>query len=129
MTYSDGVLHSDGTPFALARPNSPVLVAASKGATSVTISASEINGAMSAGLFFSINDYLYVVTGWEEADGEISLQFRPGLRAAVAEGDEANFDACALWNIDTDDTGRMDLRLGRFGEVELNLTEPLGRTV
>lgn len=129
VTYGDGAYHSDDTPFALAQPNAPILAAAERGATAVTVSGTEFDGAMSAGLFFSINDYLHVVTGWEEDGGEIALTFKPGLREAVEEGDEANFDARSVWTLDSDDEGRMDLRLGRFGAVELNLTEAIGRAI
>lgn len=126
VPYSDGALHSDGTGFKLAQPNAPILSHAVRGATSIVISANEIGGALSAGLFFSINDRLYVVTGWEEDGDEYALTFKPPLRAAVEEGDTADFDAKALWQLDTDDEGKADLRIGRFAIVQINMTEPLG---
>lgn len=46
----------------------------------------------------------------------------------MSEGDEVDFDAKSIWVLDTDDQGRMPLRLGKRGEVELNLTEALGRS-
>jgi hypothetical protein len=131
------VLHGDDTPFsdesgyALSSPASPVQVAAARGATSVRVLASDFSGAMSSGVFFSIADYLYVTTDWALAgddDEYIDLTFKPGLRVAAAEGDAVDFDATAVWVLDADETGRMPLRLGRFGEVELNLTEALGRS-
>ncbi|MCY1380615.1 hypothetical protein D9M69_684530 [compost metagenome] len=57
----------------------------------------------------------------------LDITFEPGLRVAADEGDLVDFDAKAIWVLDTDDMGRMPLRLGRFGEVELNLTEAIGR--
>lgn len=126
VPYSDGAFHSDGTGFKLAQPNAPILSAALAGATQIVISAPEFGGAMSAGLFFSINDRLYIVTDWEQDGDEYAVTFKPGLRAAVDEGDTADFDAKAIWRLETDDEGRMDLRVGRFGSVQINLVEPLG---
>lgn len=127
VPYSDGAFHSDGTGFKLAQPNAPLLVPAARGATSISLPASAFTGAMSAGLFFSIDDRLYVVTDWEQDGAALNLTFEPPLRAAADEGDTADFDAKAIWTLESDDTGTMDLRLGRFGSVELNLVEPLGR--
>ena len=128
VPYSDGAFHSDGTGFKVAQPNAPVLAAAPRGATSLIISAPEFSGAMTAGVFFSVNDRLYVVTGWEQDGDEYELTFKPPLRAAVEEGDTADFDAKAIWRLESDDEGRADLRLGRFASVQINLVEPLGWT-
>lgn len=128
VPYSDGAFHSDGTGFALAQPSAPILAAAERHATTITISAPEFGGAMSAGLFFSINDRLYVVTGWEQDGDEYELTFKPPLRADVEEGDTADFDAKAIWRLESDDEGKADLRQGRFGSVQINLVEPLGWT-
>ncbi len=131
VPHSDGAFFSDGTGYALAQPTSAVQVAAARGATSVRVLASDFAGAMTAGVFFSINDYLYVVTDWELAgttEEYIDVTFEPPLRAAIDVDDTVDFDAKSIWVLDTDEMGRMPLRLGRFGEVELNLTEALGRS-
>jgi hypothetical protein len=128
VPHSDDSLFSDDTGFALAQPSSPVQVAAARGASSVRVLAADFNGAMTAGVFFSINDHLYVVTDWEEDGDDIALTFKPPLRAAVTVDDLVEFDARAVWVLDADDMGKMPLRLGRFGEVELTLTEALGRS-
>jgi len=135
-TYPDGqVPHSDDTPFsdgsayALSQPSSAVQIAATRGATSVRLLASDFAGGMTAGVFFSIDDYLYVVTDWTDDGTNIDVTFKPGLRAPVEEGATADFAAKAVWVLDSDDAGKMALRLGRFGEVELNLTEALYRAM
>jgi len=131
VPHSDETFFSDDTGYGLAQPASAVQVAAARGANSVRVLASDFDGGMTAGVFFSINDYLYVVTDWEipeDDDTVIDITFKPGLRAAADEGDTVDFDAKAIWVLDSDEAGRMPLRLGRFGEVELNLTEALGRS-
>lgn len=131
VPHSDDSFFSDGTGYALAQPNSPIQVAAARGDTSVRVLASDFAGAMTAGVFASVNDYLLVVTDWTYAgddDEFIDVEFKPPLRAAVDVGDTLDFAAKAIWTLDADDMGRMPLRLGRFGEVELNLTEALGRS-
>lgn len=132
IPHSDDAFFSDFSGYALAQPQSEVQASAGRGATSLRIMASDLNGAMSAGVFFSVNDWLYVATDWQlagNAEEFIDIQFKPPLRTAVTAGDMVDFDAKAIWNADTDDAGRLQLRLGRFGEVELNLTEALGRSV
>lgn len=128
VPYSDSAFHSDGTGFALAQPNTELLSGATRGSTTITALALPLAGAMTAGVFFSINEYLYQVEDWEADGAAISIKFSPPLRAAVYEGDTVDFDAKAIWNLESDDTGRLDLRLGRFGAVELNLVEALGRS-
>lgn len=131
VPHSDDAFFSDDTGYTLASPASPVQVAAARGATSVRVLASDFAGAMTAGVFFSIADHLYVVTDWAlagDADEFIDIDFKPPLRIAAAEGDTVDFDATAVWVFDADDVGRMPLRLGRFGEVELMLTEAVGRS-
>jgi len=131
IPHSDETLFSDDSGYGVAQPSSPAQSSYARGSTLVQVLASDFGGAMSAGVFFSINDYLYVVTDWqvsEADDTKLDITFKPGLRAAVDEGDTVDFDAKAVWVLDADDMGRMPLRLGRFGEVELNLTEAFGRS-
>lgn len=131
VPHSDDTFFSDDTGYALAAPASPAQVSAVRGATSLRVLASDFAGAMTAGVFFSVNDYLHIVTDWElNEDDEtlLDITFKPPLRAPVDAGDTVDFDAKSVWVFDTDETGRMPLRLGRFGEVELNLTEAFGRS-
>lgn len=131
VPHSDDTLFSDDTGYGLAQPSSPAQEDVARGSTTVRVLASDFSGAMTAGVFFSINDYLYVVTDWALAGDDeefVDITFKPPLRATVAAGDAVDFDAKSVWVLDTDDEGLMPLRLGRFGEVELNLTEALGRS-
>lgn len=130
VPHSDDTFFSDDTGYGLAQPSSPVQVAAARGATSVRVLASDFAGAMSAGLFASINDYLLVITDWALAgddDEYLDVTFKPPLRAAVDEGDLLDLDARAVWVLDSDAGGQVDLRLGRFGDAQLSLTEAIGR--
>lgn len=127
---SGGVFHSDGTGFYPAQPNSALLAAADIGATSILLNAESLELGMSAGVFFSINNWLYQVDNWEVADGVMTVQFSPPLReAAWPEDVTAEFDAAALWTLATDDEGDYDLQIGKFGQVELNLVEAIGRAL
>lgn len=131
VPHSDDSFFSDDTGYGLAQPASSVQVAAARGATSLQVLASDFDGAMTAGVFFSVADWLYLVTDWsvnEDDDTKLDITFKPPLRVAADEGDTVDFDAKSVWILDADDTGRMPLRLGRFGEVELNLTEAIGRS-
>ena len=131
VPHSDDSFFSDDTGYGLAQPSSPVQVAAARGATSVRVLASDFAGAMTAGVFFSISDWLYLVTDWEvneDDDTLLDITFKPGLRVAAEVGDDVEFDAKAVWVLDSDEAGKMPLRLGRFGEVELMLTEAIGRS-
>lgn len=128
VPYGDGAFHSDGTGFALAQPATSMLVAAARSATSIVVLGSPLAGGMTAGVFFSINDYLYQVEEWETDGVAMNIVFSPPLRAAAEEGDTVDFDAKAIWSLEADDTGHLDLRIGRFGAVQLKLVEALGRS-
>lgn len=128
--HSDGAYFSDGTGYQTSpQPSAPIMAVAAANATQVIVSAAPFNGKMSAGVFFDINYYLYQIDGWElSSDGlTYTLDISPPLRAAVSTADMANFDAKCLWRLETDSEGRLDLQIGKFGFVTLNLVEPIGR--
>lgn len=127
VSHSDGSFFSDGSGYAAAEPESTVTVAAAAGATTVTIDAGVVAEAMSAGVFVSIADWLYQVEAFEETAGDLALTLAPPLRVAAAAGDAVRFDARALWVLADDDGGAMELALGRFGTLALDLLEPIGR--
>jgi hypothetical protein len=127
IPHSDGAPFSDYSGYALAQPRSPVMAAAAANALTVTVRASDFGGYMTAGVFFSIRYWLYQVDDWELVGDNYVLTISPPLRTEVTTDDEADFAAEALWRLDTDDSGRLDLTGGRFGFVELNLVEPVGR--
>lgn len=127
VTYSDGTLFSDGTGFSLAEPSAPIMAAAAAGASQITVLASAFAGAITAGVFFSINDWLHQVEAWEEDGSNYVLTIAPALREAVTTSDEADFSGRSIWQVMADDVGDIALRLGRTGAVELQLVEPVGR--
>lgn len=127
VSHSDGSFFSDGSGYALAEPISPVVTAAAKNSTGLTVRASDLAGSISAGVFFSVDYYLYHVDSWELVGDNYVLEISPPLREAVAVDAEADFSALSLWQLGTDDAGTTDLRSGRFGLARLSLVEPVGR--
>ncbi len=127
IPYSDDAYHSDGSGFALAQPSTTLSASAAAAASTISILAAPVGGYMTAGVFFSIADWLYVVTGWEEVGPSFSVTFKPPLKAAAASGDVVDFNARAVWVLASDSEGQADLRDGRRGAIELNLVEAIGR--
>lgn len=128
VPFGDGEHFSDGTGFTLAQPSAPLVADASAGDDTITVPASYFSGAMTAGVFFGLNDWLHQVDGWEEDGDNYVLTISPPLRKDAAEGDEADFAARAIWQLAEDSTGKADLSEGgRHGNVELLLIEPIGR--
>lgn len=127
VPHSDGAYFSDGTGYALASPTTKIMADATDGAGQITVRASDFAGAITAGVFFSINYYLYQVDGWLEDGTNYILDISPPLREAVTTEDIADFDAKCLWRLVGDDEGSLPLQAGKFGMVTLNLVEPIGR--
>jgi hypothetical protein len=130
VPFSDGSYFSDGSGYALVEPTSPVLVAAVEGAETIVIEAAPLNGAMTAGVFISINDWLYHIDEWvedEADDTRLILTISPPLREPVAVDDLAEFAATALWVMDQASAARLELQVGKFGGVNITLLEPVGR--
>lgn len=126
------VPHSDDAPFSDGSEyhggvSTPLGVNMQAGETSVTI---DPGFTPSAGVFFSINDWLYVI---DKVDDPIAdetartVHFSPPLNEGALVGDEFNFDAICLWRLATDREGLANLQQGKFGVVTLNLVEPIGR--
>ncbi len=128
VPFGDGEHFSDGSGFTLAQPSAPLVAAASAGDDTITVPASYFSGAVSAGVFFGINDWLHQVDGWEEDGENYILTISPPLREDAAEGDEADFTGRSIWQLAEDSTGKTDLSEGgRHGNAELVLIEPIGR--
>lgn len=126
--HSDGSYFSDGSGYSLTQPNTILMVAADENQDQVLMAGSYLAGAMSAGVFFSIDYDLYQVDAWEiDDDGNYIVSFSPPLRAPAAAGAEVDFDAKCLWRLASDGEGMLDLQIGRFGYMRLNLVEPIGR--
>lgn len=127
VSHSDGAYFSDGSGYSLAPPTSPVTSAGAAGDLTLTVRASDFNDAMSSGVFFSVNDWLYQVDNWELVGTDYVMEISPPLREAVAIDDIADFDPKCLWRLDTDLEGSLDLQIGKFGAVTLSLVEPITR--
>lgn len=127
VPFSDDAPFSDGVGFALARVNSPVMIAAAEGADIVYIRASDFAGTMTAGVFFSIDGWLYLVDGWDLIGSNYRIQFSPPLRRPATVSSTADFSARSIWILTDDEVGRLDLQIGRLGTVTFDLIEPILR--
>lgn len=123
VPHSDGAYFSDGAGYALAGGTAYPAGNRPPGVRTLTVVPSDL--PIVSGVFFSINSWLYVVENYE--DGEIT--FSPPLREPLSTESELNFDAECLWQLSDNSTGALNLQIGRFGTVTLDLVEPLGRDV
>lgn len=127
VPFSDGATFDDGSIFAAGSLHSPVTVAAAAGAVELRVRASDFGAAMTAGVFFSVNDWLNQIEDLELDGADYVLQLASPLREAVAEGDEIDLGGTALWALAADEAGDIDLRLGKLGMGQLTFVEPVGR--
>ena len=93
VTYGDGAVHSDGTPFSGGGPRATAAAAAPLRATRVAISGA-FSRPLIGGEWFTVTHVdkgprAYKVRAIDENTGELS--FRPPLRAAINAGDELDF--------------------------------------
>lgn len=129
VPHSDGAYFSDGAGYALSHVTVNTVGNAAINAGSITVPAEPFDGLMAEGLHFSIDGFLYVVTGWELVGDNYVLEFAPRLRAAVPDGSQVKFAAEAVWQLASDGEGALPLQIGRFGVTTINLIEPYGRTI
>lgn len=127
VPHSDGAYFSDGSGYAYSSPITTAAADAAEGATQVTVAGSVFGGYMTAGVWFSVDGWLYHVDNWTQVGDNYRLDISPPVRAAITAGDEADFNAVALWTMRTDDEADIELRVGKLGNVRINLSEPIGR--
>jgi len=127
VPFGDGAHFSDGSTWSLSQPSAPLVTDAAAGDETITVPASYFSGAVSAGVFFGLNDWLHQVDGWEEDGDNYVLTISPPLREDAAVGDEADFSGRSIWQLASDEEGGIDLSLGRSGTTQLRLIEPIGR--
>lgn len=127
VTHSDTALFSDYYGYQKSQPTSAIMESAPLNSSSLVIRASDMAGYMTAGVFFSVNYFLYQIDAWELSGGgeTYSLQISPPLRQSVSTEDYVDFDAKCYWRLASDDAGSLDLQIGRFGSVTLDLVEPV----
>lgn len=92
------------------------------------IVARATGGIVRPGMFFSLSSEMHVVTALDTPDvggpATLSVSIRPWLRADYASGTPLEFARpVCLARFASDDTGRMDLDLLRFGQVTLEFVE------
>lgn len=125
IPHSDDTLFSDDTGYQNG-VTSPIMSDAPAGSTQITIRASDLNGKMAEGVYFSIAEWLYLVEEFEVDGSNYIVTIQPPLREAATTSSEANFSGVALWSFVSDMTGDIDLQIGRFGVAALNFVEPVG---
>jgi hypothetical protein len=130
VPHSDGAYFSDDEGYHLAGGTTSPVAAVAEGDTSMVL---DTGIPIVTGTFFSINDWLYVIEDIDDPEDldnpgtARTIHFAPPLREAATIEDELNFDPVAIWQLATDDTGALQLSLGKRGVVTLDLVEPVGR--
>jgi hypothetical protein len=127
IPYSDDATFSDGVGFAPPPVILAVVDAASRRSTEVIVDSSMVN-APPFGVRFSIDDFLYEVTGRRAAGtGRTAVSFRPPLRKAVSAGSGMTLPAVARMRLAGDrDAGLVAAYHGSQDGV-LDLVEVLNR--
>lgn len=127
VPHFDGARFSDSTGYSLAQPRSNVTSDAGAGSETLIIDSAPLGDYMTAGVFFSLSDWLYQIDGWTYDGSHYALSISPPLRQNAVAGQEVDFNSRSIWRVDSDDYAPLDLQGGRFGAVELNLVEPVNR--
>lgn len=131
--YGDDALINDGTNFDLSgfgQDDTPVYatVAANAqiNATQIAVNYAEGIDGVRPGQYFSIGQRLYMVTQtWQiDDDAPIQIRFSPWLREAVTIGTPVIIDRpVCLMRFAQDQTGELELDMGRLGSGQLELVE------
>lgn len=129
IPFSDGEFFSDGSGFASPDITTTVGAAGLLGAEEVALNADMMNDALGVGHFFSIDDYLHLVTGIGPLVGSSrTYEIGPPLRADVTVGDEVKIGRpTILCRLADDRSGAIRMRFGRFGEPSMEFVEVLER--
>lgn len=127
-----GIPHSDDTYFDddAGYSQGPTLTgtSAARGAVSFTVSATPINDALQPGHMFSINDYLYRVTGISGETGSRTYEFEPPLRQALVSTDIIDLRPHVIVTFDSDMEARAKLGSGgKLGSASMSITEWVNR--
>ena len=125
---TDGIPHSDEMLFDddVGYSQGPTLpgVAAAIGATSITLDATPINDALQPGHMFSVNDWLYRVTGITGTSSARTYEFEPPLRRAMLATDVVDLRPSVIVAFASDKEARAKLgAAGRNGSASMNIIE------
>lgn len=126
IPHSDTAYFGDGAGYT----QGPTLagVAAAAGAVTFTIDATPVNDALQPGQMFSVDDWLYRVTGISGSAAARVYEFEPPLRQAMTTADIINLRPQVIVAFDSDGEGRAKLGSGgRNGGVSLSVTEWVNR--
>lgn len=130
LIRGDGIPHDDEAEFSDGvgydyEPTIVLTAGATAGDETITVDATSINGALQPGHWFSIDDWLYQVTG---VDGD-TYYFEPPLRRDVDPGTEIEIEAKVIMAFQTDMEGRMPRELGKHGNTQIQLVEWTNRPI
>lgn len=128
----DGIPHSDESFFDddVGYSQGPVMagVSAAIGASTITLNATQISDALQPGNFFSVDDWLYRVTGISGTMAARTYEFEPPLRRAMLVTDNIDLRPHVIVAFDSDAEGRAKMASGgRVGTVSLSVTEWVNR--
>ncbi len=86
IPHSTGAYFSTGAGYAV-DPNAAVSFNVGAGLTSITVDASSIGDALRPGHYFTVNEWLYRITGISGESSARIYEFEPPLSQAVSAGD------------------------------------------
>jgi hypothetical protein len=123
--FSDGSLFSDGAGWA----TEPMLtgVTAAAGSNTFTVNAGPLNDALGPGQYFSVNDWLYRVTGIYGTPTARQYTFEPALRRAIVSTDAIKAWATCQFALATDMDAAPRMESIVYSKVELQLVENINR--
>ncbi len=132
IPHSDGALFSDGGGYSQSLVRTWLHDDPAARATNIVVDV-EIAGPIRRGMYFSINNRLYIVTsnpvilvagGVFGAGQRVSFDFLPPLRAAASYGSVVEFGKPkATMRLADPDTGRLELALGKTGSPSVDMVE------
>lgn len=122
VPHDDDAMFDDGTGYSY-EPTAPVLSAGSMGATSLLIDGSPIYDQLAPGMYFSIDDWLYLCTGIEGEGASTSITFEPPLRRPASTADSINLNASVLMVMVQDVDGMPALDVDRVSKPTFDLVE------
>jgi hypothetical protein len=126
---TDGIPHSDDVYFDtdVGYDYVPSVTTATDydaGDETITVDATGINDALTAGQWFSCDDWPYQVTGISGTIIARTYEFEPPLRRDIPSGSTIIIgEATGLFAFIDDLQGRMPLELGKHGQAQIQLVE------
>jgi hypothetical protein len=109
ISFSDGALFSDGSGFEQ-WPVMTALASLQAGASRIFLDAATVGNVLQAGMYFSVDDWLYVVTEVAVVGSLTRYTFEPPLRRDINTGDVINLRPAVLMAFVSDIEGRVTVR-------------------